>query len=480
MNASTPSLLFRPTARALPVGMALGLGVLASTVLAQVTDPAPGRIQKPPGQARPASSPTSGAPLPMEARAAKEKNAEQSKPGSVDAFSPASTAMEKHTDNELIGRNIRSSDDKKLGEIEDLLVDPHSGEIAYALVSSGGFHKRHRLAPFTALGANRAEKDDTFLLGIDEATWEHLTPLSDEQVKAGRIVITDTERSRLDRLFGSKPVGIDLAAFSGPSSYLLRTSDIRGRKVRAGDQSIGEIDSVLINTKDGKALALFDPADRFMEAPRFMSRNDKYVVPLDRFSFGAERSGEAMSTLARNDFAPVAHSAEKTIPAPPPPGTGRIALDQPPQVKMEKTPVAPPEPTPAANSEKAASAPAQKSEKPVVASREAKASGGDSHTGPSAPSGQPSTSALTPTGKTSADQTPAASPALVQAAQGIRSALDQDAQLARAGVQVAPENDRIVLRGSVADENIKKSIEAAAGKAGQGAKIDSQIAVKHK
>lgn len=84
-------------------------------------------------------------------------------------------------------------------------------------------------------------------------------------------------------------------------------------------------------------------------------------------------------------------------------------------------------------------------------------------------------SSLSPTGKTSAEQTPDADPALVSAARAIRRALDDDPQLSSVFVTVAPENGKIVLRGSVKDQSLIKSIEQKAERAAMGKQIDNQI-----
>jgi osmotically-inducible protein OsmY len=67
----------------------------------------------------------------------------------------------------------------------------------------------------------------------------------------------------------------------------------------------------------------------------------------------------------------------------------------------------------------------------------------------------------------------------LSAAKAVRAALDQEAAtIARIDVDVNPENGQLVLRGSVGDERMKKSIEEKTAQAAKGAKIDSQITVE--
>jgi sporulation protein YlmC with PRC-barrel domain len=39
----------------------------------------------------------------------------------------------------FVGTDVRNADDVHLGDIEDILVDPHTGEVSYAIVARGGF-----------------------------------------------------------------------------------------------------------------------------------------------------------------------------------------------------------------------------------------------------------------------------------------------------------------------------------------------------
>jgi osmotically-inducible protein OsmY len=80
---------------------------------------------------------------------------------------------------------------------------------------------------------------------------------------------------------------------------------------------------------------------------------------------------------------------------------------------------------------------------------------------------------LTPTGRTSADQ----SPASAATAMAIRQALDSDETLAQENVQVTT---KIVLQGTVESEEAKKRAEEVAKQAASNAQIDNQITVEKK
>lgn len=62
----------------------------------------------------------------------------------------------------LIGLNIHNDSDKGLGEIGDLLIDPVSGEIRYAVLDVGGFlgaGEDHRVVPWSLVQVVPDEKD---------------------------------------------------------------------------------------------------------------------------------------------------------------------------------------------------------------------------------------------------------------------------------------------------------------------------------
>lgn len=84
----------------------------------------------------------------------------------------------------------------------------------------------------------------------------------------------------------------------------------------------------------------------------------------------------------------------------------------------------------------------------------------------------------TPTGATSADQMPDAGGTLITAAQHVRAALDADPELAKADVRVTPGEDKLVLRGTVANESLKSRVEEMAEKASFGKEIESELKVQ--
>lgn len=91
-----------------------------------------------------------------------------------------------------------------------------------------------------------------------------------------------------------------------------------------------------------------------------------------------------------------------------------------------------------------------------------------------------------PTGFTSAEQntgvdsTIAADRAVVGEARSIRRALDKDSTLAHARVQVTPENNRVLVHGTVPSDDEKNAVMHTANDAAPNANIDFELNVRNR
>ncbi len=105
---------------------------------------------------------------------------------------------------ELIGLDIQSStDDQDLGEIEDLLIDPSSGQVAYGVVSFGGvlgIGQQVVAVPWNALDFQPADK-----LARLDATQDDLDSLAAGSIDELNVESTSYAR-RAAQVFGTQPV----------------------------------------------------------------------------------------------------------------------------------------------------------------------------------------------------------------------------------------------------------------------------------
>ena len=70
----------------------------------------------------------------------------------------------------LIGADVENPQGEKLGDIRDIVLDPVTGRIRYAVLGSGGFlglGEKYFAIPWTALTSKAGEKGD-FILNVDK------------------------------------------------------------------------------------------------------------------------------------------------------------------------------------------------------------------------------------------------------------------------------------------------------------------------
>ncbi len=227
----------------------------------------------------------------------------------------------------IIGREIYSAERKEIGEVNDLVVDAHSGRIVFAIVESGGvlgIGDKERAVPFSALSRTRMEDKDAFSIGLNEAGWKAAPTLDRDE-------IATLDNSRRDSLFAYYGASSDylregavtlnrqpvasarqtgqinqIASNTAPEKsqgQLLRVSELTGKDLRSGDAEVGEIEDVLVNIDRRKASLLLDPEDAFA------GTNDKLVVAFSRLTLTpSDRGIDHINTdLQPNDLKNARH-----------------------------------------------------------------------------------------------------------------------------------------------------------------------------
>jgi trimeric autotransporter adhesin len=215
------------------------------------------------------------------------------------ALRVAADDVKDRTDKKLAGHKVRGSDNKDLGNVKDFLVDPQSGEVVYAVISTGGIagigDKLH-LVPFRAL--KPGTKKDEFTLSVDKATWDQMTPLKDEDFKAAKIGVSDEQRRQLAQRFeSSSHTDAAAATYTADiSAQLVRASDFRGKDVRSANAHVGSIEGLVIDQEMATATALLDPKKEFTNSKQ------KFLVPLNQLTIASAKHEPITTTLTRTDF----------------------------------------------------------------------------------------------------------------------------------------------------------------------------------
>lgn len=300
----------------------------------------------------------------------------------------------------ITGKKLMSRDGKSLGSIKDLLIDPHSGRIQYAVLSSGGFagigNKLH-LIPYYML--RQHGQDHNFQASITPDQLKNAPSIGEDAFDRYSVAVDSQQQSAIDQAYGSSRANVANAQSSqNGSGTFIRASKLEDRDVMANGTKFAHLENLVIDPGATHALALVKPAKSANAG------DHKFLVPLQRLHLSTSKKSEITTTLDPSAFQNAAGTAS----------TATVSSDN---------------------------------------------------------------NALAPTGLTSAEQNPAANQSAISAAQSIRQALDADPSLAHANVQVTPQNDRVLVHGSVQSKKQRDAIEHAADNAASNASIDFNLTV---
>ncbi|MDZ4773751.1 MAG: PRC-barrel domain-containing protein [Planctomycetota bacterium] len=199
----------------------------------------------------------------------------------------------------IIGLNVHNEADKSLGEIGDVLIDPRSGELRYAIIDVGGFlgmGEDHRVIPWAYVHVMQDEKD--------AAKCHARTNLTEAQVKASpackkdQVFDADLDK-RVESAFGKN----DMWAFNGDGKPMFaRLSELDGVNVKdPAGKEIGSVQDLIIAPQNG--CIAYAIVDTKKEA------GDKDVaLPFSRLNYAFDADKKLMATttveIARFQSAP--------------------------------------------------------------------------------------------------------------------------------------------------------------------------------
>lgn len=407
-----------------------------------------------------------------------------------------------HTAKKYMGHHLRGNDGRDLGAVKDFLLDPHTGKVDFAVISSGGIvgmGDKLRLVPTAAL--KRTQKKDEFTVDVSEEQWKRLVALADDEFKSGEVTIPDAQRRQIAQAFEHRAApAVDSVYTASLTTHLVRASDLSGRDVHSGSGKLGEMEAIVLDLEAGTAQALVDPNHDFT------GTKAKLLVPFNQFTISGGKRPQVTTLLTRSDFQQLrpdstratglASSSTGTTPPPQPVAQPNADPSKSAPALASTQPNASTQKSASTSPAQAAPAPSTSaSTRPAVAANEPPAKTPPASTDPTVSSAtdrsgrvaatekSPATrdENLSPTGQDSADSIPAGiDPALLATARAIRKALDNDPALARADVRVTPEEQKIVLRGRVNDQKTKTAIIEKATSEVKGWKIDDQITIDNR
>lgn len=316
------------------------------------------------------------------------------------------------------GQKLLNTEGGTLGTIKDLIVHVPSSHVRYLVVSSGGVLGGigNSLRLVPVEAVRPGRQPKTFEVDILQSAWLQIPPVSDDNYIIDRFEISDAQHQEMVRHYGAANRTQPHVLASAPSTQRPAVGLIRGSALTGKTVRAD-------GRKVGKIENIIVDLERGMAAALIDSSGDftgttaKYLVPLNRLVLDSPNQNPITTTLTRADF-------DRARPSTFAPVGTTAAL-------------------------------------PATTSTE-----------PSLPlTGRPST---TPAVAIAVSDTLAAS------ARAVRRAIDNDPALVAERVQVLPENNRVVLRGSVRDEMTRTKIETAARHALPAGNIENRIVVENR
>ena len=164
-----------------------------------------------------------------------------------------------HRASEIAGTDIKNRNQEDLGEVQDLVIDPETGDIRYAVISFGGvmgLGDKLFAVPFDLLEAPEVKEGDDlayFTLDIDKSRLETAPgferskwPDFNEQAWCAEV---DKFYGGLSRTSGDQPAADSVRAIdSKAKTCLCRSSELIGKNVHnLQDDDLGEIKELVLD-----------------------------------------------------------------------------------------------------------------------------------------------------------------------------------------------------------------------------------------
>ncbi len=420
------------------------------------------------------------------------------------------------------GRAIIGADQKRLGQVDDFIVDTATGNVVYAVVAPAG-EGSLRLVQKSSLKLT----GEGFVTELNQAAFDATESVTREQLDADQFTrIPDESRavsesvaqrstssaplttpaigllpSSADSISAAttaaaahpdpvtpattEPVEVTAAPSGGGAggltqvaTHLVRASTLRGTDVSAGDERLGAIEAIALDMDQGTATAVL------AMKPAGAGSESKYLVPLSTLQFGAVSDAGIATSLSRSDFeralslSQLASSSEEATPSDEerlsPTGRTGAAADNNAATGVSNVKGDTGRPSQAGHGkagDRAPSANAGSSDASGGFNLGRAMSGrgvGGTPPDPQARVSEPS------------DRTLAGGADSAGVVTKVREALDRDDSLAAEAIEVNVTGKTIQLRGTVRSEAQKTRVEAAARKAAGLTPIENQIQVQQR
>lgn len=151
----------------------------------------------------------------------------------------------------VVGADVNNSAGKDLGKIKDVVVDPETGRVAYAVLSFGGFMGVGNKLFALPWGSLKFQADDKITLDIEKAQLEQAQGFDENNWPdmANHQWATDTHKH-----FGQEPYwSVEVKVEGVPALQTTRLSKLIGHNVDNNmDKKLGDINDVIIDSNRGQ------------------------------------------------------------------------------------------------------------------------------------------------------------------------------------------------------------------------------------
>jgi len=236
----------------------------------------------------------------------KDSNSGASTTSTIATYQNDKTLGQVERASQLIGKEVISSDNQKVGKLENLIVDLTSGRVLYAVIGSGGVlgAGEHRFA--VAPGAFATAKGNTLQLNVDKAKLQAAPEFTKDLEKDLAQLAKADFVSKVYQYFGQNAwwQGAN-PADQGEFHNTHRATDAIGMKVQnVNNESLGKIDNLVVDLPDGRVVYAVLAPDSSLGLGKNL-----YALPPDALTLGSDKK-TLVSDLSKEKLQGAPHFAK--------------------------------------------------------------------------------------------------------------------------------------------------------------------------
>jgi sporulation protein YlmC with PRC-barrel domain len=201
--------------------------------------------------------------------------------------------------NKLIGKEVKGTDNQKLGKIDNVVVDLESGRILYVVLDTGLTGKNRALAPQIFTDTH----SDTARVNLDKAKIDSAPEFTRDMDKPGQLGQASFVNQVYQHCGQAAWWQGATAASAGSFNNVHKAKDLVGMNVKnVSNQDIGDIDNVVLDVPAGRVTYVIMQPDREFKP----GNNDLFALPPDAFTLGSDQK-HLVSDLSKEKLTGAPH-----------------------------------------------------------------------------------------------------------------------------------------------------------------------------